>query len=100
MAHTEGSQILAQMHWVVAAYHGATQNSSGQSPVQSSVVFAGSEEELYMVTFQSPFPWNQVGYFLVVKAGKELWKSLGGVSLDSPKRFPSEKREVAPAIQR
>lgn len=28
------------------------------------------------MAFQSPFPWNQAGYFLVVKACKELWRSV------------------------
>lgn len=74
MAHSEGSQILAQVHRGVAAYSGVTQNSSRQSPKQSSVVFACSEEGLYLVAFQSPFQWNQAGYFLVVKASKELWR--------------------------
>lgn len=55
MAHSEGSQILAQVHRGVAAYSGVTQNSSRQSPKQSSVVFACSEEGLYLVAFQSPF---------------------------------------------
>ena len=76
IAHTESSQTVAQVPRDVVAYPEVIQNSSGQSPRQSSVVIACSEQGMFLVAFKSPFQRNQSGYFLVVKACKQLWRGV------------------------
>lgn len=76
IAHTESSQTLAQVPRDVVAYPEVIHISSRQSPKQSSVVLACSEQGMYLVAFKSPFQWSQSDYFLVVRACGQLWKGV------------------------